>query len=898
MKKLYIFIFFVFSINRFYAQSIPQPWIPFGADTSYPRSIIHTDEISGVKISLAAGTNIDLYTEVYNNAISIPPTGNDVLDDKRNRAYIAKNAAFCFLLGVKPSGNTITSLSTSEKDYLRITSRTLLEQINTYVNVLSSDSPTNFDNWQWTSKQIIDFVTAYDLLRGAGVSETELTLAKNAVKVFTGNLYFEATKTNLGTNFFQGAKNNHSLMTAGAIGMAAVILSDIKDTLDQNKPYNWINAAMWNIHNVMWWDIKRQSTVGKYTGYAEGTYYYKYAFCNLLPFFRAMGFYLKDTTLSYQFSDINRKIRNPWYDTNYVKIYDWFEAIRMPDGRMPAIEDSYNYRCFPELAILRKPKYVWPLTLSQLDNVQDNSLSRQLQSVYDLRANYIAANTPVNLFNDSLFKVLPDAGIAIFRSGWDSAATYFALTGKNGIALSSSDAHNHADDGSFLMMINGQTMALDPGYLSYEWRDSIASASSHNMLLVNGAGTLQGQPGKSNGADCFIEKTFTSDVQNYAELRTHYLNTDVNRKVMFIRKKYFLMIDHLSSNNPQQYSYLLHGYGLENGNLSNTGVFIDMMANHRAAWKRRNSGLYSIVNSDVNITFNKVTGIHEYSYQNIQNHTYIDVKTSPSNSASYLTCLQPFKNISTDTFPIQTLSIPAAVSYKINDGNYTDIAISKSTNTILSIPKSTTGLSNDYITDAHFFWASEQSGNLIDLFMQKGTVLIKDADTLISCNYPINLEYIKTGAKTYKGFCGDTGWIDFHTGEYPIMFSSDGVWFVKYNTSTKIASVYFAKAANFNIVLDDTRIGINELFKDKNYLTAYPNPTHSILHFSLRASSNQDLQLSLFDLTGREIISEKIPAFSNEKSIDTSELNNGMYYAALTDRYGNKSSTIKICIVK
>ena len=372
MKRFYSIILVVFLGVDVFAQAVPQPWIPSGADTSYPRSIIHANEIAALKTSLASGKNINLYTEVYSNAISPAPAGNDLIGDKQSRAGIAKNAAFCFLLGVKPSGNTTTTLSATEKNNLKNASRILIEQLNTYVNILSNDSTENYNLWQWTSKQIIDYVSAYDLLRGGGATETELAVAKKALKIFTGNLYHEATKPDLGFSFFQSTKNNHALMTAGAIGLSAVVLNNLQDTIEMYQPTKWINAAMWNIHNVLWWDMKSQSSVDKISGYAEGPYYFKYAFCNLLPFFRAVGYYIKDTTTWYQFQDINRKIRNPWFDTNYLKIYDWFEAIRLPDGRMPAIEDSYTYCSFPELAILRNSKYVWPLAFSQLDAAQSN----------------------------------------------------------------------------------------------------------------------------------------------------------------------------------------------------------------------------------------------------------------------------------------------------------------------------------------------------------------------------------------------------------------------------------------------------------------------------------------------------------------------------------------------
>lgn len=898
MKKAGLFMALLCALTGAMAQILPGAWIPPGADTTYPRSIIHGNEVASVRTSLAAGVNLDLYSEVYNSAMSAPPLGNGLLDEKRLRSYICKNAAFVLLMGVKPSGTTTVPLNVIEQTYLRTTSRTLLEQINPYVNILSTDSPSNYDNWQWTSKQIIDFATAYDLLRGSGMTDLELALARLSLKNYVGNLYNEATKNSLGTNFFQGAKNNHALMTAGAIGMAAVILSDNNDTVSIYKPVNWINAAMWNIHNVLWWDIKKQSLIGTYAGYAEGTYYFKYGFCNLLPFFRAMGYYMKDTTMTFEYNGINRKIRNPWYDTNYVKIYDWIQAIRMPDGRMPALEDAYTYRCFPELSMVGKAKYNWPVALSQLDAQQYNSFSAQLTSVYDLRANYIAANVPVTGFHDSLFKVMPEAGIAVFRSGWDSAATYFALTGKHGNALASADAHNHADDGSFLMMVNGQVMALDPGYLSYEMRDTVARAAAHNMLLVNGEGTMYGLPGKSNGAECFIEKDFSSVVQNYAELRTAYLRTNINRKVLFVRKKYFLMADHMSSDTAQQFSYLLHGYGLENGDQDNTGIFTDLFANRRATWKRKNSGLFAVSNSDVSTTMNKSTGVHEFIYQTIQNHTYLDVKTAPVKQASYLTCLQPFKNLGTDTLPVASLDIPSAAAYKIVDGNYTDVAVAASSGNTITIPKVTTGLSSDYSTDAKFFWSSENTGNVVDLFMQKGRVLKKGSDTLISAAYPVNVQYVQTGAKTFNGYVGDTGWINFHTGEYTFKFWGSGIWFINYNTATKIASVYFTQPTSIYVELNDQKLGMQELTADQSHMQVYPNPATDVLQFDFDDVVKKGTHVLLYDMAGHAVKDVILEFDSKHLELPVADVSKGLYIARLSDGRGHSAAPVKVLVTQ
>jgi hypothetical protein len=68
------------------------------------------------------------------------------------------------------------------------------------------------------------------------------------------------------------------------------------------QPQRWIDAAMWNIDNVLWKDAKRQSEPGIIAGYAESPYYFKYGFINCLPFIRAMGNFLPDNSLEYTFN--------------------------------------------------------------------------------------------------------------------------------------------------------------------------------------------------------------------------------------------------------------------------------------------------------------------------------------------------------------------------------------------------------------------------------------------------------------------------------------------------------------------------------------------------------------------------------------------------------------------
>jgi hypothetical protein len=579
---------------------------------------------------------------------------------------------------------------------------------------------------------------------------------------------------------------------------------------------------------------------------------------------------------------------------------------------MPAIEDTYMNSYFPEIAIVRQQKYLTPMSFSGLDSLQDNTFNKQITSVYDMRADYVAANMVPQPTTDSAFIALPDAGAAVFKSSSDSSATYFALLGKNGFALSGADFHNHADDASFIMMVNGQMMAMDPGYV-YQmnidsaitlpefainrllFRDSVAKPEDHNLILVDNKGTDYGIPSKSNGANCYIEKYFKSPVQNYAEVRTNYQSTDITRKVLHVRNKYFLLIDHMVSDAPHQYSMLLHGYGATGIDSFTNGRFFNFGASNRAAWKRNKSGLYAYTNSDQTMTMIQAKGRHEHTYFFMQPHIYTtSVNIFPAKEMSFMTCLQTFKNMATDTFPVATLNIPNALCYKITDAGNLDIAISKSLNNTITVSKTTTGLSNDYVTDAKFFWASENAGTVKDLFLYKSTHLVRDNDTLFSTDKPYNIEYL-SGTNKITGFSGDTGMIHFHTTAYPYQVVGEGVWGTKFDATRNVIDVYFGKSSSFIVNMDNTRIGLNKT-ESLNTFTLFPNPAGDEVFLSFSDFIDQSSVIDIFDLSGKLVWSEPVRMNTRAFRLNTSQMESGIYFISIRDSEGIRTRAQKLMI--
>ncbi|UOQ82262.1 hypothetical protein [Hymenobacter sp. 5414T-23] len=414
-------------------------WSPANAHQDYPRTLLSASAVPSLRESLKDPARFSIYNTLYSSTSGTYPLNNSSSDDRRARANFAKNAAFVALLNRKSEAGQLIELSVAERASLIAQTKTLLEELNPAVEPFANFSGTPYTEWQWRSKELIDYLVAYDLLRGAGESADLLQASSAKLQQFAGNLYLESNKPFLGVTFYRQVKNNHALMTAAALGMAAVVLNDASSSDINQQPTSWINVAMYTIDNVLWQDAGRQSDAQSIAGYAEGPYYFKYAFLNCLPFFRAMGHFLPDDSRIYTYGNISRTIQNPYFDSRYDKLYHWITSILMPDGRFPALEDSYIDMGMPELALTGKAQYVRPLALTKLDGRQMNSLTAQLRDLpVDMRAAYLAAQlTPTQPAQPRL-TALPQSGNLVFRSGADSLANYLHVYGKNGLAQTNS----------------------------------------------------------------------------------------------------------------------------------------------------------------------------------------------------------------------------------------------------------------------------------------------------------------------------------------------------------------------------------------------------------------------------------------------------------------------------
>lgn len=261
-------VFLLFSAALLPAQT--GDWNPPNADTSRPRTLLNGRNIPATQQLLERPMVAELYRGVWQSAQSPIPTDNASSSGRRVRAGLAKNIAFVLLLDRMPSGSAFQPITPAMQATLAGRVLQLLNDLNTDVPLLSVTTPTAYDDWQWRSKELIDMLCAYDLLMGARIQRDLLAAAQIRLQEFSANLHRESTKSILGLTFFGVIKNNHALMTAAALGAAAVVLNNATSSNPDAQPATWISTALWNCDNVLWRDAARQSEPGVVAGYAEG----------------------------------------------------------------------------------------------------------------------------------------------------------------------------------------------------------------------------------------------------------------------------------------------------------------------------------------------------------------------------------------------------------------------------------------------------------------------------------------------------------------------------------------------------------------------------------------------------------------------------------------------------
>jgi hypothetical protein len=775
-------------------------WAPAGADLTYPRTLLKTNSLGKVREGLGIASSRALYAGLFAEVQGSPSIDNTSATGRRARATFAKNAAFVVLLDRQPTGDGLAPLLIAQRTALIDTTKALLERCNTSVEVFATwTGSTPYTEWQWRSKELIDYLIAYDLLRGAGETPAALAASQVRLQEFAGNLYKQATTPFMGVSFYGVIKNNHTLMTAAALGMAAVVLSEASSTDRTRQPTAWAGAGLYHIDNVLWRDAQRQSDSTQVAGYAEGPYYCKYALLNCLPFFRALGNFLPDARQAYTFGTSTRSIQNPYFDPKYARLYDWLTAVMLPDGRLPALGDSYVDMAMPELALTGQAQYVRPLALSGLTGSPMNSLLAQLRdATVDMRAAYLAASLTPTPASYPALTVLPASGNLIFRAGRDSAATYLHLYGRGGLAQANAGGHSQGDAGSFLLYAHGQLLALDPGYLSYARRAEVGQASNHNLVLVDGAGPAIGTPGAASPVQSTIQYPLQTSQLTYGEVKTSYQGASVVRQTLFVRNSYFLLADNVRAASAHTYTWQLHGAGLAGGATS-TGTFADSLMQHEGTWQKNGASLLAHITATGGASaYTTATNVHETTYNTAENHTTLLVQKSGSAQAQFLAALYPYAAGARAHF--RTTSGASTAALASTSTAYIDVAFAQA-DTLLQADAS--GLLPQVVhADGQLnFYSADNTGGFAQLFLVQGTGLYLDTTALVRASRRATISWQKHSSTHYEGSVSQATSLVLALARAPASVTGPGLSSSSYNAARHQLQLSFNQATAFAVQL-------------------------------------------------------------------------------------------------
>jgi len=851
-------------------------WDPPGADLSFPRTLLDTTEVEEIRNTLAEPSILPLYQLVWDHANSTVPAGNGTDSERFTRSTVAKEAAFVALMDRKPSGGSVEPLTTAERDELIATSRQLLEEINTDVGVQSGW--VFYQEWQHRSKELINYLIAYDLLMGQTETSGTLQAARDSLVEFTAHLYNRAMATYTifvwQFRFFEFQFNNHSIMTASALGLAAVVLNDQQSSDPDYQPQNWIDAGLWNLDNTLWREnglFPRVSEPDSIAGYAEGPGYFEYGFENAFPFIRAFWNFLPDGTYSMTFNNITRSIRNPWYDPNYANLYEWMNRIRMPDGSSPAIHESPIGFGTSITALSGKSRFNIPNPQHPPTDVM-------------WRTQYISTNVPEGSFSDTLFRALPEAGSLVFRSEKNPAAVYMHFIGKHGIPLSGAKAHHQGDASSFSLMANGELLAVDPGYPGYEESAAVNNASNHSLILVNGSGPLPpvGEFVSVETNTCWIGNTFDTPELDYGEVVTSYYGAGITRNNLFVWNRYFILSDAVSSDAANTYTFQLQGNGLAGGTPGTPeGAFTSDFSHHQGLYSRDSTYLlvHTIATGGAteysSATDSLATGSGQYRH-----HTKMLVRKEYANNTGFLTVLFPY---SENTPEVTTLPAdPTLNAVRIMAGSFSDLAFAQEVQEMATLSPSVTGLPEPVSGNGTMNFVEFDPLEPVLFFLGHGDTLRAGIYDYILCSHPMNVAFHLDDNAIHTGYVSDSGWVGLHAVPAEHFFPTKGNYTAFYqDPANSLLWVHFASASEFTIELAEGTSEQPSGNQSPCRIRPLGGGRYELIY---QSACNFSGTLALHDLSGKNLGQRGITCLPGENAclIDLSGFSTGVYLVSLT----------------
>ena len=628
---------FIFIASSFHGKAFAQttgPWKP--ELTHRPRLLWEANEWSAITNRLTRQPYITLYNRVVSGANRTVSPAPAIYDAGReySTANIAKNAAFVWAVESDPTYGEKAA------------------------QILETEMATNFnwsgllglydliDNDVHVSEAMQGYLASYDILAGTGyISSTREqaihdrveTMFINAWQFYMVDFYFFKQVLNF---------NNHFTKLASAFGSAAITLND------SNYATEWINLAM------AWGTYRLFEVITTPSGtFSEGPSYMVYSAVNHLPFFLQYDRFTDGEDATFQKRQCNLFgqnctytpvfVTNPIENSTLLSISNWWINIRMPNGKCPPIDDSFEKGFFNGLmaGALGDGELAW-------DWLNAPEIPYCSEYCADISADMICS------YDDSVTPTEPDRGpsivnsedaFAVFRTDWTEDASYALLLAENGVARIGGNLHEQADTLSFLYYSQGQMLAIDPGYIRWEERHLVRYGVDHNIVAVDGSGPPAPMILPFGGVDAFIRLYDLENQPQFAVANTTYAQTDWVR-AFFFYDGFALVGDFLQSGQQHSYDFLLHG----NGGGDTGGTYTSLVDG--AQWETNGISLDLTLVATEPVTHSSYNDYHGWLWN--QKHTH-EVHKGSINAAvgGFAAALLPGNQF--DTVTVTPLSMPA-----------------------------------------------------------------------------------------------------------------------------------------------------------------------------------------------------------------------------------------------
>jgi hypothetical protein len=248
---------------------LASPWRPVwgefkidGQNTTAPMALFHSNtfqkDLQDIRNKVKDLNNKDFYDTyfyIYDyylfNTDHTPKSLVYTIDETAQSTISTwcKNAAFVYLIGLRPDG---TALSSTQLTFLK--DNVLNEMRYAYTRYGSNDTYFKGGDWDdvhiWRSKELVCYLSAYELMRAAGATPEELFNPRDGLANVATELYSNATKPF--STLSIALNNNITTITCSALIMSAIVLHDRKTTYFNRtaKPENWANKGFVRLHET------------------------------------------------------------------------------------------------------------------------------------------------------------------------------------------------------------------------------------------------------------------------------------------------------------------------------------------------------------------------------------------------------------------------------------------------------------------------------------------------------------------------------------------------------------------------------------------------------------------------------------------------------------------------